>query len=190
MKTILSTRFVEYPEDVTIDVKARVVTVTGKRGTIVREFKHLNLDLVHMKDARKIRVDLWFGNRKQLACIRTICSHIENMVTGVRVGFLYKMKFVYSHFPINVAVTNDVVEIRNFMGEKLVRKIACIPGVTAVRTKDVKDQLEISGIDITKVSLVAAQVQQMTNIRNKDLRKFLDGIYVTDKLNIEEAESE
>jgi len=30
----------------------------------------------------------------------------------------------------------------------------------------------------------AAQVQQMTNIRNKDLRKFLDGIYVTDKVNI------
>lgn len=74
------------------------------------------------------------------------------------------------------------------MGEKLVRKVTCLPGVTAVRTKDVKDQIEISGIDITKVSLVAAQVQQMTNIRKKDLRKFLDGIYVTDKLNIEEEE--
>jgi large subunit ribosomal protein L9e len=131
-----------------------VVTVKGKRGTIVREFKHINLAMTHMKEARKIRVDLWFGNRKQLACIRTICSHIENMITGVRVGFLYKMKFVYSHFPINVAVAGDTVEIRNFMGEKLVRKIKCLPGVHAIRTKDAKDQLEISGIDITKVSLV------------------------------------
>ena len=130
-----------------------MVTVKGKRGTIVREFKHLNVDITHMKEARKLRVDLWFGNRKQLACIRTICSHIENMVTGVRIGFLYKMKFVYSHFPINVTVANDSVEIRNFMGEKLVRKVKLIEGVSAVRTKDVKDQIEISGIDITKVSL-------------------------------------
>mmetsp|Transcript_7069 Transcript_7069/g.13121 ORF Transcript_7069/g.13121 Transcript_7069/m.13121 type:complete len:146 (-) Transcript_7069:217-654(-) len=138
----------------------------------------------HSKEARSIKVDMWFGNRKQLACIRTICSHIENMITGVRVGFLYKMKFVYSHFPINVTVAGETVEIRNFMGEKLVRKVTVPPGVKAERTKDVKDQIEISGIDITKVSLAAAQVQQMTNIRNKDLRKFLDGIYVTDKVNI------
>ena len=30
-----------------------------------------------MVEERKIRVDLWFGNRKQLACIRTVCSHID-----------------------------------------------------------------------------------------------------------------
>jgi len=138
---------------VTIDVKARVVTVTGSRGTITREFKHVNIDMQHSKEARSIKVDMWFGNRKQLACIRTICSHIENMITGVRVGFLYKMKFVYSHFPINVTVAGETVEIRNFMGEKLVRKVTVPPGVKAERTKDVKDQIEISGIDITKVSL-------------------------------------
>ena len=179
MKTILSTRYVEYPEEVTVEVKSRVVTVTGRKGSITREFKHLNLDMQHMKEARKVRVDLWFGNRKQLACIRTICSHIENMIKGVRLGFLYKMRFVYSHFPINVSLVDGpkgkVVEIRNFMGEKLVRKIPLLPGVDAERSKDVKDQLELSGIDITKVSLAAAQVQQMTNIRNKDIRKFLDG---------------
>ena len=39
------------------------------------------------------------------------------------------------------------------VGEKRVRKVTTIPGVEAVRTKDVKDQIEISGIDITKVSL-------------------------------------
>lgn len=187
MKTISSSRVVEYPEDVTVEIKARVVTVTGSRGTIVREFKHVNIDMQHSKETRTIKVDMWFGNRKQLACIRTICSHVENMITGVRVGFLYKMKFVYSHFPINVTVAGETVEIRNFMGEKLVRKVKIPEGVKAERTKEVKDQLEISGIDIAKVSLAAAQVQQMTNIRNKDLRKFLDGIYVTDKVNIVEA---
>lgn len=140
-------------ETVKLEVNSRVVTVTGKKGTITRDFKHINLNMQHLKEARKVRVDLWFGNRKQLAAIRTICSHIENMITGVRVGFLYKMKFVYSHFPINVNVNGKTIEIRNFMGEKLVRKVELFDGVSAIRTKDVKDQLEISGIDITKVSL-------------------------------------
>ena len=37
------------------------------------------------------------------------------MITGVQIGFKYKMRFVYSHFPINVTVNADMIEIRNFM---------------------------------------------------------------------------
>ena len=40
------------------------------------------------------------------------------------------------------------------------------------------------GNSIIEVSKAAAQIQQMTNIRKKDLRKFLDGIYVTEKLTV------
>lgn len=58
----------------------------------------------------------------QLACIRTICSHVENMITGVTKGYLYKMRFCYAHFPINVSITGKIVEIRNFLGEKRVRR--------------------------------------------------------------------
>eukprot|EP00617_Octactis_speculum_P016572 CAMPEP_0185744728 /NCGR_PEP_ID=MMETSP1174-20130828/2892_1 /TAXON_ID=35687 /ORGANISM="Dictyocha speculum, Strain CCMP1381" /LENGTH=188 /DNA_ID=CAMNT_0028418299 /DNA_START=123 /DNA_END=689 /DNA_ORIENTATION=- len=188
MKTILSTRFVEYPEGVTVDVESRTITVTGKRGTLTRSFKHLRLDITPIVAERKLRFDLWWGNRKQLACIRTVCSHVENMITGVQVGFLYKMRFVYSHFPINVAVAGEAVEIRNFMGEKRVRRVTVSEGVTAVRTADVKDQLELSGNDITTVSLTAARIQQACNIRHKDIRKFLDGIYVSAKGNAEVVE--
>jgi len=129
----------------------------------------------------KVQVDLWFANRKQLASVRTVCSHISNMFVGVTQGFLYKMRFVYSHFPINVTVNAGNVEIRNFLGEKRVRKVPLHPDVEYVRSADVKDQIELSGNDITLVSLVAAKIQQATNIRHKDLRKFLDGIYVSEK---------
>jgi len=188
MKTILSTEIVEYPESVSITVDSRTITVTGKRGTLTRSFKHQRLDITHTASERKIRFDLWWGNRKQLACIRTICSHVQNMITGVQFGFLYKMRFVYSHFPINVTVQGSDVEIRNFMGEKRVRRVTILPGVEAVRTPDVKDQLEISGNDIAAVSLTAARIQQATNIRHKDIRKFLDGIYVSAKGNVEAKE--
>lgn len=35
----------------------------------------------------------------------------------------------------------------------------------------------------------AARIQQSTSVKRKDIRKFLDGIYVSEKLNIE-VESE
>merc|ERR1712127_671643 len=142
--------------------------------------KHVNMDLRKVND-KSIRLDLWFANRKQLACVRTVCSHIDNMIVGVTRGFCYKMRFVYSHFPINVTLSGDNVEIRNFLGEKRVRKVKLFPGVEYVRTADVKDQIELQGNDIALVSLTAAQIQGITNVRKKDLRKFLDGIYVSEK---------
>jgi large subunit ribosomal protein L9e len=67
------------------------------------------------------------------------------------------------------------------LGEKRVRKVELLEGVKYFRTADVKDQIEISGNDITKVSLACAQISQATNVRNKDIRKFLDGIYVSER---------
>jgi len=182
---------------VQVEVGARKIKVTGPLGTLERNFHHIAMDIRKVSgemlglneeddgeaalNADYIKVDLWFATRKQLACVRTICSHIENMFTGVIQGFTYKMRFVYSHFPINVTLTGDTVEIRNFLGEKRVRKVKLFPGVNYERSNTVKDQIELNGIDIAAVSLTAAQIQQATNIRHKDLRKFLDGIYVSEK---------
>jgi large subunit ribosomal protein L9e len=112
------------------------------------------------------------------------------MIIGVTKGFKYKMRFCYAHFPINVSCVKEgkkeIVEIRNFLGEKKVRKVELLDGVNYSRTADIKDQIEISGIDLSKVSLSCAQIAQNTNVRNKDIRKFLDGIYVSEKSNITE----
>ena len=180
MKTVLASRTIEIPEGVEVEIKSRNVSVKGPRGSLTRDFSHIDMDLRKVGES-KIRVDLWFANRKQLACVRTVCSHIDNMIVGVTQGFLYKMRFVYSHFPINVTLNGDNVEIRNFLGEKRVRKVKLLEGVKYVRSADVKDQIELSGNDIANVSLTCAQIQQSTNVRKKDLRKFLDGIYVSEK---------
>ena len=44
-----------------------------------------------------------------------------------------------------------------------------------------KDELVLQGNDIENVSLSAALIQQSTTVKKKDIRKFLDGIYVSDK---------
>ena len=188
MRTIQSTKSIASPAGVTVAIKSRVVTVTGPKGKLERAFKHIALDMqlvTNESGEKELKVDMWFGNRENVAAIRTICSHIENMIIGVTKGFKYKMRFCYAHFPINVSMDNksgkEIVEIRNFLGEKKVRRIELLDGVKYVRTADVKDQIEISGIDITKVSLSCAQISQATAVKNKDIRKFLDGIYVSER---------
>ncbi len=101
-------------------------------------------------------------------------------------GFLYKMRFVYAHFPINVAITNNAkkVEIRNFLGEKVVRVVDALGDVKVKRSTDVKDEITLEGIDIDDVSRTAALINGICKVRNKDIRKFLDGIYVSHKGNM------
>jgi large subunit ribosomal protein L9e len=43
---------------------------------------------------------MWFSTKKQRAGVRTVASHIKNMIKGVTKGFVYKMRMVYAHFPI------------------------------------------------------------------------------------------
>lgn len=111
------------------------------------------------------------------------------MITGVTLGFRYKMRFVYAHFPINVSINDDGknVEIRNFLGEKLVRKVDMLDGVKIAVSTAQKDEVVIEGNDLDNVSQSAASIQQSTLVKNKDIRKFLDGLYVSEKGTIDVA---
>lgn len=133
-----------------------------------------------IEDGRKLQVNKWFGKRKELACVRTICAHIKNMIVGVTQGFRYKMRFVYAHFPINVNLDGQNVEIRNFLGQKKVFKVKLRGDTKIERSKDVKDQLVLEGNSIDDVSQSCADIQQSTLVPKKDIRKFLDGIYVSE----------
>ncbi|KZV44132.1 hypothetical protein F511_26411 [Dorcoceras hygrometricum] len=210
MKTILSSDTMDIPEGVKIKVKAKIIEVEGPRGKLSRDFKHLNLDFQLITDEatgkKKLKIDAWFGSRKTSAAIRTALSHVSNLIKGVTVGYRYKMRFVYAHFPINASITNTgkSIEIRNFLGEKKacrfscigfwilfnirVRKVDMLEGVSIVRSEKVKDELVLDGNDIELVSRSAALINQKCHVKNKDIRKFLDGIYVSEKGAIAEEE--
>lgn len=49
-----------------------------------------------------------------------------------------------------------------------------------------KDELIVSGNSLEAVSQNAADIQQICRVRNKDIRKFLDGIYVSERGTIVE----
>jgi len=111
------------------------------------------------------------------------------------------MRSVYAHFPIVCAISDDAktVEVRNFLGEKRARVVHLRDGVIAKRSENVKDEISIEGNDIDNVGLsgqstlphwhsimffTAAMVQQIARVRNKDIRKFLDGVYVSERGHI------
>lgn len=73
------------------------------------------------------------------------------------------------------------------MGEKLVRHVKMLPGVSVEPSKGVKDQIELTGNSLENVSQSAADIQQICRVRNKDIRKFLDGLYVSERGNIVET---
>lgn len=134
-------------EGVTVAVKARVITVTGPRGTLQKSAQHVAMSIRSIaptpnstNKVQKVRLVVWHGGRKHVACLRTIRSQIENMIKGVQYGFAYKMRLVYAHFPINVIINDkaDSVEIRNFLGEKIVRNVPMLEGVTIRESKNVK----------------------------------------------------
>ena len=74
-----------------------------------------------------------------------------------------------------------MVEIRNFLGEKYIRRVRMRAGVGCALSTTQKDELVLEGNDVELVSNSAALIQQATTVKNKDIRKFLDGIYVSEK---------
>jgi len=76
------------------------------------------------------------------------------------------------------------VNVRNFLGEKIVRKVPMLGNVKIEKSTEQKDEIIITGADINHVSQSAANIQQCCRVKKKDIRKFLDGVYVSEKGSI------
>lgn len=186
MRKIFATNSLTWlPEVEDVEIRSRTVTVKGPRGTLTRSFKTVAADIYGNKAAKKVTIEVWFGTSKQNAVLRTVMTHIKNMMIGVTKGFQYKMRFVYAHFPVNVNISDDkdVIEIRNFLGEKVIRRVPMLEGVTVDRS-EVKDEIILESNNVENLGISASQIQQCTKVKNKDIRKFLDGIYVSEKGNV------
>jgi len=173
MRVVETVKWIEIPEGVEVSVDGRTVTVKGEKGMLTRDFSHAPISI--QLDGDKVKIQTSWPRKRETALVGTIKSHIQNMITGVTKGFTYKLKIVFSHFPISVKVREKTVEIGNFTGERSPR-ITRIMGNTKVTVKS--EDVIVQGIDIEDVSQTAANIQRATKVKNKDPRVFLDGIYV------------
>ncbi len=180
-KTVHVVEKVLIPQGVEVKVDRLKVTVKGPKGQLTKDFSHARGIIIRKTD-NEVIVETFFADRKRKALIPTIASHIENMIIGVTKGFRYKLKIVFSHFPISVKVSGDKVIIENFLGEKAPRIAKIVEGA---KVKVMKDDIIVEGIDIEVVGQTAANIERATRIKGYDRRVFLDGIYIYERGVIE-----
>ena len=166
----------QVPDDVELKIEGRKVTVNGAKGTLTRDFSYVPISLEG--DGKTVRVWAEWPRKKEASLVGTIYSHIQNMITGVEKGFSYKLKIVFSHFPMSVKVQDKTVLIENFTGERRARKVKIIGDV---QVKVQSEDVIVEGINLEDVSQTAANIEQATKVKKKDPRVFLDGIYVYER---------
>jgi large subunit ribosomal protein L6 len=168
---------IKIPDGVEIAITNNVVQVKGEKGTLSRTLLHPKL-VMQVKDNT---ISLSFSTssqRKEKALLGTFAAHIKNMILGVTVGFEYKMKTVYSHFPIKTNVEGNEFIIHNFLGERAPRRAKILENVEVEINGD---DIKIIGIDKEKVGQTVANIERAAKVTRRDIRVFQDGVYLVSK---------
>ena len=152
---VLYEQRIEIHSECQVSLEDKTVTVNGPKGTLERTFPEPQTMI--KIEGNELIVTTHINRKRSRALVGTVIAHIRNMMLGVRLGYEYEMKIVFSHFPITVEVKDQTVYIKNFIGERGVRTARLI-GDVQVRTTE--DEVFISGIDIEHVSQSAANIQQ------------------------------
>jgi large subunit ribosomal protein L6 len=179
---VINREEIEIPNDVDVKVNENyVLEISGKLGKIIRDLSPYKLKISKnkyriYKENNKIIIETMIKGKRGVSLLYTLVSKIKSAIKGVREGYTYKLKIVYSHFPISIKVKGKEVYIENFIGERAPRIAKIIGDATKVVVKG--DDIEVTGIDKDEVSQTAANIQQATKIKKRDPRKFLDGIYI------------
>lgn len=185
VKSIIKEEVVVPEPGVKLTLKSKVVTVEGPKGKLTRSFANVPVQMHAETDDKKnitaIKIRVWFAKSKPRSAITSIAKHIKNMMTGVTKGYQYVMKFGYNLTPMQpVAIDNgNVLQVTNYLGEKINRKIRAGPGCKiSTANADSKKEIEVIGTDCEAVGQTCARINQSCRPRNKDRRKFKDGIYI------------
>jgi large subunit ribosomal protein L9e len=186
VKSILKEERIETLANVVLTLKSKVITVEGPKGKLIRSFANvpvqMNAEYDDKKNIKAISVRVWFAKSKQKSAITSICKHIHNMMVGVTKGYSYVMKYGYNLTPMQPVAIEDgkVLQVTNYLGEKIIRKIRAAANCSIITSKDTdtKKEIQVIGIDNECVGRTCALINQNCKPKDKDRRKFRDGIYI------------
>mgnify|MGYP001178935477 FL=1 len=175
---------IELPDGVTHSLDGDTLTLSKDGSQITREFRHSRVSVRDSEGSLEVHCDL--PRRREKALSGTWAAHIRNMVKGIDTGFTYRLKAVYSHFPMTIKVQGNEMSITNLFGEKVPR-IAPLPWSPTEVKVEVQNKVDVlvSGADIEKVGQTAANIERACRIRKRDRRVFQDGIYIVAKAETE-----
>ena len=179
MATINYDVVLEIPKGVTASIEGNLVTVKGAKGEIKKKFESPRV--IMKVDGQKL--DIKCVSKKTALndkmMMNTFAAHLLNMFKGVVEGYHAKVKVLSGHFPITATLEGgNTIVVKNFLGEKVPRRVTMMPGVKVVVSGDI---ISIDGADRDAVAQSAAKIENLTRITNKDRRIFQDGCYIIEK---------
>lgn len=164
-------------KDIEVQIEDMKIRIKGKRGELERDFSdpRYNKFIKIEKSNNEIKIITTNDRRFYKAIVGTIAAHIKNMIIGVTKGFVYKVKVNFAHFPVTLEQKDSEIIIKNFMGEKGIRKSKLVGNV---KIKIEKDIVTIEGNNIEEVAQTAANLEFATKLKRKDRRVFGDGCFI------------
>ena len=167
---------VEIPEKVSAELMDGLFTIKGPKGEVKRKFIYPRVAIA--KDQNAIVFTSLLPTKREKAAIFTTEAHLKNMFKGVLEGSVYKLKICSGHFPMKVTYKNNILEVKNYMGETVPRTLKIKPGVDVV----VKEpEITVQSPNRELAAQTAAAIEQVARRANFDRRVFQDGIYITVK---------
>ena len=168
------------PEGASASIDDDVVTISKDGESLSREFRHHRVEIRSAEGGLEVFVNL--PRRSDKALAGTWAAHLRNMARGVDEGFEYRLKAVFSHFPMNLKVEGKQFTISNLFGEKVPRvaKLPWSPAEVEVRVEN-KTDVVVKGADREKVGQTAANIEHACRITKRDRRVFQDGVYIVSK---------
>lgn len=164
------------PKEVEISVENKIVILKLGEKTVEKKFIADEIKIEKNNEGIKISTDV--SRKKSIAVINSIFSQISNLYSGLKQSFEYKLEIVYSHFPMNVIVKDNFVEISNLAGQKMPKKSHIIEQTqVVVKGKDII----VTSSNKEHAGQTAANMENATKIKGKDKRIFQDGIYIVSK---------
>lgn len=164
------------PENITVEIANGIVTLKSEKGELKRDFSDRKISM--KKEGNKVIFDAGNFSKAKKKVIKTYAAHLKNMANGVTNGHKYVLKICSGHFPMNVSLSGKEIIIKNFLGEKVPRKLTIKEGA---KVKINGDHIEVESLSKETAGQVSADIEEVTKRAGFDTRIFQDGIYIINK---------
>ena len=167
---------VEMPEGIKVSMENTSLVITGKKGTVKRAFDNPRIKIEVSENEVKIISNN--ATKQEKTIMKTFKAHLKNIFKGCSEGYVYKLKICSGHFPINVSVSNNLMQIKNYLGEKVPREVRIKAGAKVTIEGHM---ITVEAVDKEVAGQVSADIELATRRPGFDRRIFQDGIYIVDK---------
>lgn len=164
------------PSGVTAYLVDATLTIKGQKGDVIRNFLHPKVSIKVSGTAVEFSAARFAKGEKKI--LNTFVAHVKNMYKGASLGHEYKLKICSGHFPMNVSIKGKNMEVKNFIGEAVPRRMTFKDGATVKMDGEI---ITVTGIDKEIVGQTAASIETLCRRNGFDKRIFQDGIFIIEK---------